>query len=186
MIEPARPRPVLQIVVPEPSLVVLVGPAGAGKSTFARRWFAPDEILSSDALRAVISGDAADQSASTAAFAILHRQLGRRLAAGLLTVVDATNVRRAARRSLLLRARRAGQPAVAIVLNLPAVLVHRRNAGRVERVVEPGVVDRQLADLERTLALGQLGNEGFSAVHVLSSATDVETTRVVRLRTRHG
>jgi protein phosphatase len=172
----------LDIVLPDPSLVVLMGPAGAGKSTFAQRWFAPEEILSSDALRAVVSGDPADQSASAAAFAILHRQLGRRLGAGLLTVVDATNVRRPGRRSLLLRARRAGRPAVAIVLNLPASLVHQRNAGRRERVVEPGVVDRQLADLGRTLA-GQLGHEGFSAVHVLSSATDVDGVRLVRART---
>jgi predicted kinase len=186
MTVPDRPPTARRIVVPEPSLVVLLGPAGAGKSTFARHWFAPDEILSSDALRAVVSGDPADQSASTAAFAILHRQLGRRLAAGLLTVVDATNVLRAARRSLLLRARRSEQPAVAIVLNLPAPLVHQRNAGRVERIVEPGIVDRQLADLERTLALGQLGREGFSAVHVLSSPTEIDGVRLVRARTRPG
>ena len=42
--------PTLTIAVP--SLVLLVGPAGSGKSTLAGRLFSPDEILSSDALRA--------------------------------------------------------------------------------------------------------------------------------------
>jgi predicted kinase len=171
------------IVVPDPSLVVLLGPAGSGKSTLAARWFAPDEVLSSDALRAAISGDAANQAVSGRAFTILHRALSRRLAAGLLTVVDATNVQQSTRRSLLLRARRAGWPAVAIVLNLPGPVVHRRNAARVERIVEAGVVDAQLAALRRTIELGQLAAEGFSAVHILSSAVDVDHARLVRART---
>src|ERR671931_2884377 len=68
--------------IPDPSLVVLVGAAGSGKTTFAARWFAPEEVLSSDALREVVSGDAADQRATRPAFGILHRALTRRLAAG--------------------------------------------------------------------------------------------------------
>jgi predicted kinase len=180
LIEPGSPPPRLAIVVPVPSLVVLMGPAGAGKSTFARRWFAPDEILSSDALRAAVAGDPADQSASATAFAMLHRQLGRRLAAGRLTVVDATNIGRGARRSLLIRAHRTGRPAIAIVLDLPGPVVHQRNAARTERVVDARVVDDQLAALRRTLAVGQLAAEGFAAVHTLSSTMELENVRLVR------
>ena len=44
-------RSVPEIVLPDPSLVVLIGAAGAGKSTFAARHFAPDEVLSSDRFR---------------------------------------------------------------------------------------------------------------------------------------
>ena len=161
--------------------MVLVGAAGAGKSTFARRWFDPAEILSSDGLRELISGDPADQSVSRAAFARLHRELGIRLRAGRLTVVDATNVGHAARRSLVARALWADRPAVAIVLDLPAEAVHARNRARTERVVEPLVVDRQLAALRRTLGRGQLHDEGFSAVHRLGSTIELDAVRLIRL-----
>ena len=71
--------PVLEL--PDPALVVLVGPAGAGKSTLAARHFAPDEVLASDAIRAELTGDPADQRATRRAFELLHRRLDARLAA---------------------------------------------------------------------------------------------------------
>ncbi|MDQ3128933.1 MAG: AAA family ATPase, partial [Chloroflexota bacterium] len=89
------------IALAVPGLVVLIGAAGAGKSTLAARLFAPADILSSDALRAAIGGDAADQRATRPAFAILHREARRRLAEGRLVVVDATNVEMSARRPLI-------------------------------------------------------------------------------------
>ena len=45
---------VAEIEIADPSLVVLIGAAGAGKSTFAARNFAPDEILSSAPMAAPI------------------------------------------------------------------------------------------------------------------------------------
>ena len=103
----------------DPSLVVLIGPAGSGKSTLAARHFAPDEILSSDAYRKLVSGDEADQRASGLAFRRLHDDVAARLRGRRLSVVDATNLTRHARLTLLARARDAGVPAVAIVLDLP-------------------------------------------------------------------
>src|SRR6187431_1909860 len=79
---------VTTILVRDPSLVLLVGAAGAGKTTFAARHFALDEVLSSDAYRALLSGDEANQKVSRVAFSILHRDLERRLRAGHLAVVD--------------------------------------------------------------------------------------------------
>jgi len=168
------------LVLPGPSLVVLIGAAGSGKSTFAARMFAPDEILSSDALRAVVSGDAANQKASAVAFRILHRTLERRLAAGQLTVVDATNTRSEHRRPLVTRARAAGIPTVAIVLDLPPARIHAQNATRAERVVDREVVDRHLAAIRRTLDTGQLAAEGFDHVVVLRSPDDVAGVRIER------
>lgn len=173
-------RPVATILLPDPSLVVLIGAAGAGKSTFAARHFAPGEVLSSDALRALVAGDERDQAATRPAFAILHRELERRLRAGRLAVVDATNVEAHARRALLRRARAAGIPAVAIVIALPAAVVGARNAARSARVVAPAVVERQLALLEATLAPGRLAAEGFAEVVVLASATEVDAVSLER------
>jgi protein phosphatase len=168
------------LVIPDPALVVLIGAAGSGKSTFAATRFASDEILSSDALRAAVSGNEADQAASAVAFRILHRTLERRLAGGRLTVVDATNTRPQHRRPLLARARAAGVATVAVVLDLPPDHVHAQNAGRTGRVVDRDVVDRQLTAVRRTLDAGQLIAEGFLHVAILRSARDVASLDVVR------
>ena len=71
-----------EIEIDDPSLIVLVGAAGAGKSTFAARHFAADEILSSDRFRAIVSGDEANQAATKAAFGMLHPALSKRLGRG--------------------------------------------------------------------------------------------------------
>jgi protein phosphatase len=161
----------------------LVGAAGAGKSTLAARLFDPSEILSSDAYREALSGDAADQRVTRLAFTILHRELERRLAARRLVVVDATNVATAARRALLARAAAAGLPAIAIVLALPAAVVAARNAGRPGRVVDQGVVDRHLRRLATALATAHLDREGFTTVRLLITTAEVEDFRIARVPT---
>lgn len=177
------------IVIPDPSLVVLVGAAGAGKSTFAARHFEPSEVLSSDTFRRILTGDEADQRATRTAFAILHREVTARLAAGRLVVVDATNVERHARRALRDRARAAGRPAVAIVLALPEALVQARNAARPGRVVDAAVVAAHLEQLAAAEAAEAgdafdegrfFADEGFAAVHVLRSAAEVASVTIER------
>lgn len=84
----------MKIAIPEMSLVVLVGVSGSGKSTFAAKHFRPTQILSSDFFRGLVSDDENNQAASAAAFDALHYVAGKRLAAGRVTVVDATNTQR--------------------------------------------------------------------------------------------
>ena len=167
------------LVVPDPSLVLLVGAAGAGKSTLAARLFAPDEILSSDALRAVVRGDEADQSATRVAFRILHRTLDRRLRAGALSVIDATNALPAHRSAPLRQARQLGIPVVAIVLDLPADVIHAQNAAR-GRVVDPIVIDRQLEAVRSTVDAGWLEREGIEQIVVLRTAAEAASLWVER------
>jgi predicted kinase len=165
----------------DPSLVVLVGAAGAGKSTLAGRVFAPAEVLSSDAFRERIAGDAADQRATGAAFRALHQALRDRLAHGRLTVVDATSVAAADRRPLVRAAAAAGVPCVALVLDLPADLVLAHNAARPGRVVPEAAVRRQLDRLAKSLRPPGIRAEGFAEVVVLQRPEEVAGLRVVRV-----
>ena len=172
----------MKLELPDPCLVALVGVSGSGKSTFAARHFAADEVLSSDAYRALLSGDEADQRSTRTAFSILHREVVRRLAAGRLVVVDATNVEHHARRALVERAQAAGVPAIAIALALPPGVVHARSAARKERVVDSAVVERHLARLAVALGDGGIGSEGFAAVHVLGSVEEIDSAVIGRQR----
>jgi protein phosphatase len=159
-------------------MVVLVGIAGSGKSTFAQAHFAPTEILSSDAFRAMVADDEADQAASEDAFALLHLALRLRLRRGRVAAVDATNVEEWGRRQLLDIASRERRPAVAIVLDLPLEVCLARIAGRATRPVPAHAVRRQQRELDRSL--GGLQGEGFSAVHVIGSPEAVAAVQVER------
>lgn len=166
--------------LPGDALVLLVGVAGSGKSTLAARHFPAEAILSSDAFRAAVSGDSADQSATDEAFDRLRAELERRLAAGALTVVDATNVQGWARRELREVAARHGRPVWAIVLALPLEVSLARSAARGERRVPASAVRRQDRFLRQSLP--QLGNEGYAAVVLLSDPDQVEALQVRRQR----
>jgi protein phosphatase len=172
-----------EILLPDPCLVVLIGPAGSGKTTLAARHFAPDEILASDAFRARLGSGEADQTASRRAFAALHAAVSRRLAAGQLTVVDATSVWRWARDGLLRRARTASVPAVAVALDLPEADCLAGNRLRPGRHVDPAVIHEQWLALQQSLrARGGLAAEGFASVHRLVDRSEVDRLVIRRQR----
>jgi protein phosphatase len=168
----------MRLTIPELALVVLVGPSGSGKSTFARRHFRPTEVLSSDFCRGLVRDDETDQSATDDAFAVLHFIAARRLAAGRLTVVDATNVQPEARKPLVALARQYHCLPVAVVFDLPEALCQERNRTRSDRAFGPHVVRQQRQQLRRSLR--GLRREGFSHVYTLSSPEEVEAAAVER------
>ena len=166
------------LTIPQCGLVLLIGAAGSGKSTFARKHFKSTEIVSSDALRAAVSDDESDQSASGDAFELLRLIADKRLRRGRLTVIDATNVQRAARRSLLALAGQNSRPVTAIVLNLPKLVCLARNQSRPDRTVSAEVVEKQVADLLESLP--GLAREGFERVDVIDNPEDIDSARVFR------
>ncbi|MEU8674832.1 polynucleotide kinase-phosphatase [Streptomyces sp. NPDC048560] len=160
------------------SLVVLIGASGSGKSTFARKNFKPTEIISSDFCRGLVADDENDQSASGDAFDVLHYIAGKRLAAGRLTVVDATNVQPESRKQLVRLAREHDVLPIAIVLDLPEEVCLARNANRPDRADMPRhVVQRHRRELRRSLR--GLEREGFRKVHVLRTEEEAQHAGVV-------
>ncbi|BCJ43732.1 polynucleotide kinase-phosphatase [Actinoplanes ianthinogenes] len=159
------------IDIPELSLVALVGISGSGKSTFARTHFAPTQVLSSDFFRGLIADDENDQSASSEAFDALHYIAGKRLAAGRLTVVDATNLQSHGRAELIKLARAHDVLPVAIVLDVPEAVAWERTQARPDRTFGRQVLGRMSRDLRRSL--GQLSREGFRKVHVLRGPDEI-------------
>jgi protein phosphatase len=180
----------MKLTIPELSFVVLIGVSGSGKSTFARKHFKPTEILSSDYCRGLVSDDENSQAATKDAFELLHFIARKRLSAGKLTVVDATNVQPESRKPLVEIAREFHCLPVAIVLDLPERVAHDRNKTRADRDFGPHVIRQQAQQLHRSLR--GLEREGFRHVHVLKSLEEVEATVIERqplwnnLKHEHG
>ena len=161
-----------QFDIPSPSLIVLIGVSGSGKSTFARKHFQPSQIVSSDLCRVLVADDENDQSATLDAFAVLHLIVRRRLGRGLLTVVDATNIKRRSREPLLKFASETGTPAIAIVLDLPEDIVIDRHRKRTDRDFSVDVIEqhyRQIID-----GTARLDEEGFQRIIVLDSERQID------------
>lgn len=178
------------VQVPALCLIALVGVSGSGKTTFAREKFAPFEAISSDACRALVSGDENSQEASNDAFDILYAIAGKRLDRGLLTVVDATNTSKEARANVVATARAHDVLPVAIVLDAGVDVAIERNRDRPERPFGDGPIRRQESQLRRSIR--HLGKEGFRVVRVLKGPGEIAAATIVRepllndLRHLHG
>src|ERR1051326_5584991 len=168
----------MTLTIPELSLVVLIGITGSGKSSFARKHFKLTEILSSDFCRALVSDDENNQAATTDAFDVLHFVARKRLAAGKLTVIDATNVQPESRKPLVEIAREFHCLPVAIVLHLPEHQARDRNRTRPDRDFGPHVIRQQSQQLRRSLR--GLEREGFRHVHILTSQKEIESVAIER------
>jgi predicted kinase len=174
-----------EILIPRYSLVVLCGPAGSGKSTWAAKHFSPTQVVSSDECRALVFDDPANQSVSGHAFELLHFIIEKRLALGRTTVADATNLKREHRRTLLQIARRFHFNTVAIVFDVPVETCLSRNAERHRKVPQDALLNQHalLAGTLRTI-----DREGFTHVYILDeeaeSNTRIRISRYVNRRPR--
>jgi F420-dependent oxidoreductase-like protein len=155
------------IELPSPCLVVLVGPAGAGKTTWARRYFG-EYVVSSDALRAVVGEGEHDLRASADAFAVLDDIVERRMRRRLTTVIDSLGTDAARRSAWRNAAARHGVPCVAVLFDVPAAAVRRQNRSRTDRVGED-ILRRQLAEWPSVMA--SVRGEDFHAVHAVAAAS---------------
>lgn len=168
----------MQIKLPELSLVVMIGPSGSGKSTFASKYFLPTEIVSSDSCRGMISDDENDQTITSEAFDLVHTIIRKRLALGRLTVVDATNVQREARKPLVSIARKYHCLPVAIIFDFPEKICKARNQQRKDRNFGPHVIRQQRSQLRRSIK--GLKREGFRHIFTIDSEEKANTVTIAR------
>lgn len=164
----------MRVLVPAPCLVILCGPAGCGKSTFARRNFIETAIVSSDRCRAMIADDEASLRVSREAFALFHQIIETRLRHRRLTVANSTALRPEARAELARIARRCRVPTALIVFDVPEATCRRWDARR-DRRVGSAVIHRQWQMVQD--ALRRAPQEGYDQVVILGEA-DVTRVRV--------
>lgn len=167
-----------RISIPDFSLVVLIGPTGSGKSSFARKHFLETEIVSSDHCRALVSDDETDLEATSDAFELLHHTAGIRLRRRKLAVIDATSVKREDRAHLVKLARTYHALPVALVLDIDPKICAERNKDRPNRDFGPHVPRNHSKALKR--GIRGLQKEGFRQVHVMRAPADVDALQIVR------
>lgn len=167
-----------KITLPDFSLVVLIGPTGSGKSSFARKHFLETEIVSSDHCRALVSDDETDLAATGDAFDLLMYTAGIRLKRRLLTVIDATSVKREDRAKLVALARKYHALPVALVLDIDPKTCHERNRNRPNRDFGEHVARNHSKALRR--GLRGLKKEGFRQIETMSSPQEVDALEITR------
>ena len=164
------------IEVRAPSLIILVGISGAGKSTFARKHFASTEILSSDHCRALVSDDENDQSVTSDAFALLTALARMRLRHGRLCIVDATNLEPRDRLKYVQIANEFHCGVGAIVMEAELDVCLERMQSRSDRRITEAIVRRQFGQFRASLP--SLPLEGFFPIWHVDDAEGVEIVRI--------
>jgi protein phosphatase len=162
------------ITLPQRTLIVLCGPAGAGKSTFARKFVElhraqgckPTSIVSSDYCRAMICDDETNQQVNRDTFDLFYYIVRKRLFLGRLTIADSTALQANARQTLIEMARRYQYHSCLLVFNmsLQTCLAHDQHQTR-GRTVGEKVISYHLQILQQ--ALQEIPQEGWDQVHIL-------------------
>lgn len=160
---------------PKSGLVILIGISGSGKSTWAQEQFVESQILSSDTLRGMLTDDVTNQDCSKDAFEVLKSLVELRLSYGKLSVVDATNLKRPARKTWLELAKLHNVPAVVIYFDVPIQMCLQRQETR-DRQVPAEVVQRQAGSLNNIE--GNLKTEGWNGILKVTPAQERGSTCV--------
>jgi F420-dependent oxidoreductase-like protein len=147
--------------LPDPCLVVLVGPGASGKSTWAGRHFTSEQIVSTDRLRALVGTGEDDLDASEDAFALLDEMVRMRLGRRLTTVVDTLGLDAGRRRRWLDLAREYQVACVAVAFDISPGRCRELNRAR-PRPIPAQVLTQQIKAWSAVRPV--LAHEGFARV----------------------
>lgn len=168
--EKALPLERGQIILPRRTLIVLCGPAGSGKSTFAHEFverspgYRATTIVSSDYCRALICDDETNQQVNRDTFDLFYYLIEKRMLQNRLTIADSTALQAEARQKLLDLAQRYHYFTCLFVFNMSfaTCMLHDQQRGR---VVGEQVITYHLNLLQQALRV--IPQEGWDQVHIL-------------------
>jgi protein phosphatase len=172
------------LVIPRQTLIVLCGPAGSGKSTFARRFVKrhyaqgcrATTIVSSDYCRALICDEVTNQQINRDTFDLFYYIIQKRMFQHSLTIADSTALTPEARRRLVEIARRQRFTVCLVVFNMSqqTCTARDREANR-GRVVGEQVIAYHIKQLQRVLR--DIPHEGWDQIHILDDQhSDLDLT----------
>lgn len=153
------------LLVPQTSLVVLCGPAGCGKSTFAKKNFKPTAIVSSDFCRAMVCDDESNMGVSKEAFELFYFIIEKRMSSGKIIAADSTALSYDARHKLLKIAEKNNYFTVLIMFDIPLEIILKQNGSR-DRKVSEKVINRQFEAFIKSKEY--IEKEGFDKIVILS------------------
>lgn len=170
--ERADHQPQEAIKLPQRTLVVLCGAAGAGKSTFAQLLAASHQhqglkatsIVSSDYCRALVCDDETNQQVNRDSFDLFHYIIYKRMLQGRFTIADSTALQVEARHRMLGLARRHNYYTCLFVFNISAETCILQDRTR-KRIVGEQVISYHANQLPQTLT--DVQGEGWNQIHVL-------------------
>lgn len=158
-----------RLILPRRTLLVLCGPAGSGKSTFAARRFPQTTIVSSDRCRGLICDDENNQAVTRDAFDLFHFILQKRMMLGRFCVADSVALKAYARQNLRNLSRRFGYFGCLLIFATSPEVCIERDRQR-ERQVGENVVRYHTDLLAQTLR--EVPEEGWELIYLISEAED--------------
>jgi predicted kinase len=162
------------LILPRRTLLVLCGPAGSGKSTFAAQRFPETNIVSSDRCRGMICDDENSQAVNRDAFDLFHFILRKRMMLDRFCVADSVALLPYARGNLRQLALRFGYFTCLLIFNVPPEVCTERDRRRQRRVGER-VVHYHAGLLTQTLQ--EAPKEDWKLLRVLHD--DVEDLEII-------
>lgn len=153
------------------TLIMMVGVAGSGKSTYAKTQILPTLnngcIISSDDIREELTGDASDQKHNQEVWAEVHRRIKSNLIEGKDVILDATNVSLKDRNRTMLAAQ--GIPnvdtkCVVVLATVEDCMEHQKNR---ERQVPKYAIIRQMSRFQLPTA-----REGWTNITFYNTSTE--------------
>lgn len=170
-----------ELLLPQRTIMVLCGPAGSGKSTFARRLikehrkqeFRSTMIVSSDICRALVCDDETNQRVNRDGFDLFYYIIHKRMLQGRFTIADSTALQERARQHLLHLAQNQNYYTCILAFNVPLETSIQQNKQR-GRVVEEEVVVYHTNLMQQVLQA--LPGEGWNKILIVDepSTTNID------------